>query len=217
MDPGEFASHIDHTFLKPDAIEEDIVKLCDESIRYGFASACVASCWAALARERLRNSGVKVCCVVGFPFGSQILPAKAQEAREAIHAGAEEIDAVINIGYLRSGRIDSVSRDISEIVEASRGATVKVIIETCYLTDVQKVLAAKLVRDAGAQYVKTSTGYGPKGAEAEDILLIRKEVPGILIKASGGIRTYEDAKKFLDAGASRIGTSSGPIIMESFR
>jgi deoxyribose-phosphate aldolase len=217
MDAREFAGHIDHTNLRPEATEEDIIRLCEEAKKYGFASACVASCWAALAKERLRNSGVKVCCVVGFPFGSQIYHGKAFEAREAAEAGADEIDAVINIGYLRSGRIDSVRQDLSEIVNASREALVKVIIETCYLTDEQKVLAAKLARDSGAPYVKTSTGYGPKGAEVEDIRLIKKEVPGILIKASGGIRTYDDAKKFLDAGASRIGTSSGPKIMEGFR
>ncbi len=214
MGAKELARHIDHTNVRPDATEKDITKLCDEAREYGFASACVASCWAALARERLRGSGVRACCVVGFPFGSEIHHTKAFEAREAVGAGAEEIDAVINIGYLKSGWLDSVKRELSEVVDASTGATVKIIIEACYLTDEEKVLAARLIRDAGAPYVKTSTGYGPGGATIQDVALIKREVPGIKIKASGGIRTFEDAKRFLEAGASRIGTSSGPRIME---
>lgn len=217
MGAKEFARHIDQTNVRPDAAEKDIVKLCDEAKRYGFASACVASCWAALARERLRGSGVRVCCVVGFPFGSEIYHTKAFEAREAVRAGADEIDAVINIGYLKSGWIDNVKCELSEIVNASEGATVKIIIEACYLTDDEKVEAARLVRDSGAPYVKTSTGYGTNGATIEDVKLIKNEVPGIKIKASGGIRTFEAAKNFLEAGASRIGTSSGPKIMGEFK
>lgn len=217
MGAKEFARHIDQTNLRPDATEKDIIKLCDEAKRHGFASACMASCWAALAKQRLRNSGVNVCCVVGFPFGSQAYRTKAFEAREAAESGADEIDAVINVGYLKSGWIEMVKRDLSEIVNASQGATVKVIIETCYLTDEEKVLAAKLVRDAGAPFVKTSTGYGSGGATVEDVRLIKREVPGILVKASGGIRTFDEAKRFLEAGASRIGTSSGPQIMSGFQ
>lgn len=217
LSPQQFARYIDHTYLKPDAAEKDILKLCEESKQYGFASACVASCWAALAREKLRGSGVRVCCVVGFPFGSQIHHTKAFEAKEAVDAGAEEIDAVINIGYLRSGRTEYVEHELTEIVNASGSATVKIIIETCYLTDDQKVLAARLVRDSGAAFVKTSTGYGPSGAKIEDVKLIQREVPGIKIKASGGIRTFRDARKFLEAGASRIGTSSGPEIVKSLK
>lgn len=214
MGADELARHIDHTNVRPDATENDIIRLCDEAKEYGFASACVASCWASLASERLRDSGVRTCCVVGFPFGSAALHTKAFEAREAVGAGAEEIDAVINVGYLKSGLLDSVRRELSEVVDASTGAMVKIIIEACYLADEEKVLAARLIRDVGAPYVKTSTGYGPGGATLEDVALIKKEVPGIKIKASGGIRTFENARRFLEAGASRIGTSSGPRIME---
>ncbi|AFC98906.1 deoxyribose-phosphate aldolase [Methanocella conradii HZ254] len=217
MNAREFARHIDHTLLRPDATEKDILRLCEEAKLYGFASACVASCWVGLARDRLRGSNVKACCVVGFPLGSEIYHAKAFEAREAVHAGAEEIDVVMNIGYFKSGRTDYVRMELEEIIAASKGATVKVIIETCYLTDAEKVEAARLARDAGAPYVKTSTGYGSMGATVEDVRLIKKEVPGIMIKASGGIRTYEDAKRLLDAGATRIGTSSAVKIMEELK
>jgi deoxyribose-phosphate aldolase len=212
MGAREFARRIDHTNVRPGATESDIITLCGEAKEYGFASACVASCWAALARERLGGSGVKVCCVVGFPFGSGT--SKAFEARDAVEAGADEVDAVINVGYLRSGLLDGVRRELSGIVEASGGAIVKIIIEACYLTDEEKVIAARLARDAGAAFVKTSTGYGPGGATIEDVRLLAREATGIKIKASGGIRTLEAAKSFLEAGASRIGTSSGPRIME---
>ncbi len=210
----DLARQIDHTNVKPDATETDIIKLCGEAKEYGFASACVASCWAALARERLRDSGVKVCCVAGFPFGSGTSHAKASEAWAAVDAGADEVDAVINIGYLKSGRIDDVKRELSALINVTQGAAVKIIIEACYLTDEEKVLAARLVRDSGAAFVKTSTGFGPGGATVEDVHLIATEVPGIKIKASGGIRTLEDAIRFLEAGASRIGTSSGPGIIK---
>ncbi|HTX43737.1 MAG TPA: deoxyribose-phosphate aldolase [Methanocella sp.] len=216
MNAREFARHIDHTNVRPDATENDIIKLCDEAKEYGFASACVASCWAALANDRLRGSGVRACCVIGFPFGSGASYAKASEAWAAVDAGADEVDAVMNFGYLKSGRVDEVRRELSALVSVTRGATVKVIIEACYLTDEEKVLAVRLIRDSGAAYVKTSTGYGPGGATLGDVALIKKEAPGIKIKASGGIRTFEAAKQFLEAGASRIGTSSGPRIIEEF-
>jgi len=214
MSAEQLAGRIDHTNVRPDAAEGDIVKLCDEAREYGFASACVASCWAELASGRLRGSGVKVCCVAGFPFGSGSSHAKASEAWAAVEAGADEVDAVMNFGYLKSGRIDEVRRELSALVSVTPGATVKIIIETCYLSDGEKVLAARLAREAGAAFVKTSTGYGPGGATLGDVELIKKEVPGIKIKASGGIRTFEAAKGFLEAGASRIGTSSGPRIIE---
>ncbi len=217
MDAREFARYIDHTLLRPDATDKDVLRLCDEAAEYGFASACVASCWAGAARERLEGTGVKVCCVVGFPFGSAAPYAKASEAWAAVDSGADEVDMVMNFGYLRSGMVEELKRELSAVVAVTQGATVKVIIETCYLTDEEKVLAARLVRDSGAAFVKTSTGYGPKGAAVEDVRLMAKQVPGIKIKASGGIRTYEAAKEFLDAGASRIGTSSGPAIMKGFR
>ncbi|MCD1294468.1 deoxyribose-phosphate aldolase [Methanocella sp. CWC-04] len=214
MDKKDLAKYIDHTNVRPYASEKDILKLCDEAIKYGFASACVASCWVPLAREKLSGSGVRVCSVVGFPFGAEIYHTKAFEAKTAVASGADEIDAVINIGYLKSGRLDYMASELSGIVEASGNATVKIIIETCYLTPDEIIQASKLVRNSGAAFVKTSTGYGPSGARLEDVELIKTEVPGIRIKASGGIRTLEDANKFINAGASRIGTSAGPTIVE---
>ncbi|HTY90244.1 MAG TPA: deoxyribose-phosphate aldolase [Methanocella sp.] len=216
MNAREFARHIDHTLLRPDATDKDVLLLCDEAVEYGFASACVASCWAGLAKKRLGDTGVNTCCVVGFPFGSGASYAKSSEAWAAVDAGADEIDVVMNFGYLKTGLIEEVKRELSSVVAVAQGATVKVIVETCYLTDEEKVLAARLVKGSGANFVKTSTGYGPKGATVEDVRLIAREVPGIKIKASGGIRTFDDAKKFLDAGASRIGASSGPAIMKGF-
>ncbi len=211
----DIARLIDHTLLRPDATAEDIRRLCEETAQYRFASACVASCWVSFAREELDRMGatdIPVCSVVGFPFGSASTLAKTQEARAAVGDGAGEIDAVINVGYLRSGLTDLVKLDIAGIVDAAGGATVKIIIETCYLTDAQKVEAGLIVKGAGADFVKTSTGYGPAGARLEDIALLKREVPGIKIKASGGIRTLEQAMAFVEAGASRIGTSAGPAI-----
>jgi deoxyribose-phosphate aldolase len=220
MAPLDIASYIDHTLLRPDAAREDIARLCEEAARHRFAAACVASCWAAFARDRLDRAGapdVRVCCVAGFPFGSASPAAKACEAQAAVKAGAAEIDAVINVGYLRSGMIGELERDLAGVVAACDGAVVKVIIEACYLSDEQKALAGRLVEASGADFVKTSTGYGPSGARLEDILLLRREVPGLKIKASGGIRTYEQARAFLEAGASRIGTSAGPAIVAGER
>lgn len=216
MEPNTIAKLIDHTLLRPDATAGDIRRLCEETASFRFASACVASCWASFARRQLDSLGAReipVCSVVGFPFGSASAKAKAQETRTAVDDGAGEIDAVINVGYLRSGLVELAGQDVAAVVDAAGGATVKIIIETCYLTDDQKVIAGRLVKDAGADFVKTSTGYGPAGARLEDIALLRREVPGIKIKASGGIRTYEQAIAFADAGASRIGASSGPAIV----
>jgi deoxyribose-phosphate aldolase len=215
LKPTRIAKLIDHTLLRPDATAEDIRRLCEETARYRFASACVASCWASFAREELDRTGapdIPVCSVVGFPFGSASTWAKVQETRAAVGDGAEEIDAVINVGFLRSGLTDLVKLDVAGIVDAAGGAAVKIIIETCYLTDAQKVEAGLIVKGAGADFIKTSTGYGPAGARLEDIALLKREVPGIKIKASGGIRTLEQAMAFVDAGASRIGTSAGPAI-----
>jgi len=214
MYASEFAKCIDHTNVRPDAMEKAIVRLCDEAVEYGFASACVSSCWVPLASRRLRDTDVRVCSVVGFPFGAQILHAKAHEARLAVAGGADEIDAVINIGFLLSGRIPEIRTELDELVEAAGDAALKVIIEACYLNDEQKVLGATLARDAGAAFVKTSTGYGPRGAQVADVELIKRSVRGIGIKASGGIRTFDEAKALIDAGAARIGTSSGPALMK---
>jgi deoxyribose-phosphate aldolase len=216
LDSDNIARYIDHTLLRPDATAEDITDLCEETASYRFASACVASCWAAFARaqlDRLGASTIPVCCVVGFPFGSASTASKAEEARTAVAAGAGEIDMVINVGFLRSGLDERVAGEIEAVVDASCGAIVKVIIETCYLTDDQKIIAARFARDTGADFVKTSTGYGPSGARLEDVVLLAREVPGLPIKASGGIRTYEQARAFLEAGASRIGASAGPAIV----
>ena len=211
----DIARLIDHTLLKPDAVEMDILKVCEEAVRFDFASVCTASCWTALVTEKLYCTGgrVKVCSVVGFPFGSALTAAKAKEASAAVESGAEEIDMVINVGYLRSGKYEAFEKDLCDVVSACRNATVKVIIEACYLNDEQIVLAAKAIRRAGAAFIKTSTGYGPAGAKLEDVRLIRNTVPDIQIKASGGVRTYKQAMMFIEAGASRIGTSSGPAIM----
>ena len=215
LKPAGIAKLIDHTLLRPDAAADDVRRLCEETAQYGFASACVASCWASFAREELDRAGasdIPVCSVVGFPFGSASAWAKAQETRAAAGDGAGEIDAVVNVGYLRSGLTDLVKLDIAGVVDAAGGATVKIIIETCYLTDAQKVEAGLIVRESGADFIKTSTGYGPAGARLEDIALLKREVPGIKLKASGGIRTLEQAMAFAEAGASRIGTSAGPAI-----
>ena len=220
VEPVQIARYIDHTLLRPDATADEVRRHCDDTARFGFAAACVASGWAALARERLDRAGagaIPVCCVVGFPFGSASSAAKAAEARQAVEDGAGEIDAVINVGYLRSGLTGLVARDLADVVGASGDAVVKVILETCYLTDDEKVIAGRLAREAGAGYVKTSTGFGPGGARLEDVALLKREVPGIRIKASGGIRTFAQAQAFLAAGASRIGTSAGPAIVAGAR
>ena len=219
MEGRDIAKLIDHTLLRPDATESDIEKLCQEAVEYGFASVCTASCWTSFVRQYLdsRKSPVKVCSVVGFPFGSARSDAKREETWDAVEDGADEIDMVINVGYLRSGLMELFEKDIRTVVKVCGTATVKVIIETCYLTDEEKVVAAQAVKKAGATYVKTSTGYGPAGAKLEDVRLIREAVPDLLIKASGGIRTYDQVKAFTAAGASRIGTSSGPAIMTGAR
>jgi deoxyribose-phosphate aldolase len=220
LEPDAIASYIDHTLLRADATADDVGRLCEETARFGFASACVASCWASFARDRLDSCGARripVCCVVGFPFGSASAAAKVAEARQAVKDGAGEIDLVINVGFLRSGLGELVAAEIEAVVGDGGGALVKVIIETCYLTDEQKIAAARYARGAGADFVKTSTGYGPSGAKIEDITLLLREVPGIRIKASGGIRTYEQACAFVRAGASRIGASAGPAIVAGER
>lgn len=216
MNGSAIAKLIDHTLLKPDATEDDVGRLCTEAAEYRFASVCTASCWTRFVRERLDRFGiadVKVCAVAGFPFGSSSTRTKIVETMAAVDDGADEIDAVMNVGFLRSGYTGEVETDLFRIVDAAGDATVKIIIETCYLTDEQKVLAGRLVKNSGAAFVKTSTGYGPAGATVEDVALLKREVPGVRIKASGGIRNYEQVKALIDAGASRIGTSAGPAIV----
>ena len=212
----ELAKYIDHTLLKPDAKKEAIEKLCLEAKEYGFASVCVNPTWVPLAAEILKDSDVKVCTVIGFPLGATTPEVKRFETENAIQNGAEEVDMVINIGALKSGEDELVKRDIKAVVEAAKGkALVKVIIETCLLTEDEKVRACKLSVEAGADYVKTSTGFSTGGATVEDIKLMRETVgPNIGVKASGGVRTLQDAKAMIEAGATRIGASSGIAIVK---
>ena len=205
---NNLASYIDHTLLKPTATKADILKLCEEAKQYHFASVCVNPCWVALCAEVLKGSGVKVCTVIGFPLGANTSEIKAEEAALAIKQGATEVDMVINIGALKEGNIDYVYQDILAVRKASEGKILKVIIETSYLTDEEKKTVCKLAAKAGADFVKTSTGFSNAGATAEDVKLM-KEASGIKVKASGGVRTKEDAIKMIEAGASRLGASAG--------
>jgi deoxyribose-phosphate aldolase len=209
---------IDHTILKPEAIREEVKTVCAEALRFGFASVCVNPCWVPLVAGELKGSPVKVCTVSGFPLGATTTAAKVAETCEALANGAEEIDMVINIGALRGGENGAVESDIREVVRAShaRGAIVKVIIETALLTDGQKVLACQLAKAAGADFVKTSTGFSKSGATVEDIALMRRTVgPDMGVKASGGIRTLEDLKAMVAAGATRVGASASVRIVEA--
>lgn len=210
-----FSAYIDHTLLKPEAKKEDILNLCEEARKYSFASICVNPAWVRTATEALEGSAVKVCTVIGFPLGASTSDVKAFETENAIRNGATEVDMVINIGALRSGDDELVKRDIQAVVQAAEGkALVKVIIETALLTDTEKRTACELAVVAGADFVKTSTGFSGGGATVSDILLMRKVVgPDVGVKASGGVRSFEDMQKMIDAGATRIGASSGVQIM----
>jgi deoxyribose-phosphate aldolase len=214
--PDQLASCIDHTLLKPEASREQIATLCEEAKQYGFASVCTNPLWAGFVRERLEGSDVKTCVVVGFPLGASATEVKAFETVTAVAAGAQEIDMVIDIAAARAGERETVEQDVHAVAEAAHahGALLKVIIETCLLTDEQKVLACQAAVAAGADYVKTSTGFAAAGATVEDVRLMRATVgPDIGVKASGGIRTREDALAMIEAGASRIGASSGPALL----
>ncbi|APM40056.1 deoxyribose-phosphate aldolase [Clostridium kluyveri] len=215
MDKKELAKMIDHTLLKPEATYEQVVKLCKEALEYGFASVCINSCYVNAAYQLLKGSDVKVCTVVGFPLGAVTSETKAFEAVQAVNRGASEIDMVINVGYLKSGNYDYVEEDIKTLVNKINGrALVKVIIETCLLNDEEKIIACKLAKKAGADFVKTSTGFNMSGATSEDVALMYDAVsPNLKVKASGGIRTYEDAIKMINAGASRIGASASVKII----
>lgn len=208
------AKKIDHTMLKADATRESIIRYCSEAKKYGFASVCVNSCHAALVASELKNSGVDTCCVVGFPLGAMLTSAKAFEASESVKAGAKEIDMVINVGAVKDKDWAFVRNDIKAVVEASKPAIVKVIIETCLLTDEEKVKACELAEEAGAAFVKTSTGFSTGGATVADIALMKKTVDNRLrVKASGGIRTPEFANQLIKAGADRIGAGNGIILL----
>lgn len=218
---------IDNTLLRPDAVKDDILKICDESAKRHLASVCIHPCWVGIASKALAGSDVKVCTVIGFPYGATTRLTKIYEVKNAIANGAKEIDAVMNITKFKSGDHEAVAQDIREMVDATRTAglvddsrriLLKIIIETCYLTDQEKEIASRIVRDAGADFVKTSTGTGPGGATVEDIRHIRRAIgPSTIgIKASGGIRSVQTALMMLDAGANRIGTSSGVALYDNY-
>lgn len=207
---------IDHTLLKADAREEEIVKICKEAKEYGFASVCVNAFRAPLVKRELEGSDVKVCVVVGFPLGATTKEVKAFETKQAIENGAQEVDMVLNVGALKDKQYDVVLADIKSVVEAAKGkAIVKVILENCLLTKEEIVKASQLSKEAGADFVKTSTGFSTGGAVAEDIKLMRETVGARMgVKASGGVRTTKDAEEMIAAGASRIGASASIAIVE---
>lgn len=213
----DWASLIDHTLLKPEASEADIKKLCDEAAQFGFASVCVNPGWVKRAAEFLKGSGVPVCTVIGFPLGATLPDVKAYEARRAIFNGAREVDMVINIGKLKSGDICAVEDDIRAVADAAHenGVLCKVIIETALLTDEEKVQACLASKNAGADFVKTSTGFSKGGATVKDIALMRRTVGSALgVKASGGVKGIDDARAMFEAGATRIGASVGVKIAQ---
>lgn len=206
----ELNQYIDHTLLDPTATPEDIVRLCDEAKHYNFYSVCVNSCYTYLAANELKNSKVKVVTTTGFPLGASSTKAKVSEVRKAIKDGADEIDMVINIGFLKAGLYKSVREEISAVKNAVGRRILKVIIETCYLSNEEKKIASVISKKAEADYVKTSTGFGPRGAYLLDMQIIKAAIgENTKIKASGGIKTEEEAIAFIKAGADRIGTSNG--------
>jgi deoxyribose-phosphate aldolase len=206
----KIAQYIDHTLLKATTTEAEVVQLCKEAKKYKFYAVCVNSCYVGLCKQKLNNSDVKIACVVGFPLGAMLTFSKINEAAEAVRNGADEIDMVINIGFLKDLKYELVEDEIRQIKQAIGNKVLKVIIETCYLTDDEKKMATLLVVNAGADFVKTSTGFGTGGATLEDIELMKSVTQNkIQIKASGGIRDFETAQKFIKAGVTRIGTSNG--------
>jgi len=216
---GDVLKKIDHTLLKPDATKQQVKKICDEAKQHGFASVCVNPSYIGYVANELKGSAVSPCCVIGFPLGATMPEVKAFETETAINAGAREVDMVINIGAAKSGEWELVQRDIEAVVRASRGrALVKVIIETCLLTDAEKAEACKASKQAGADFVKTSTGFSKGGATIEDVRLMRETVgPNIGVKASGGVRDLKSATDMVNAGATRLGTSSGVEIAKALQ
>jgi len=216
-DPIQVAALIDHTLLKPTAAEAQIEALCQEAMQYNFASVCINPTHVKLASQLLRDSAVKTCTVIGFPLGANTTQVKVFETEETIKDGAEEVDMVINIGALKQGNDDLVEQDIAAVVEAAHreGAHCKVIIETCFLSDEEKARACRLAQKAGADFVKTSTGFGGGGATVEDVALMRQTVgPAMGVKASGGVKDFADAKAMVAAGATRLGVSAGVQIAQ---
>ena len=214
---SNLAKMIDHTLLKPDATQQEIAQLCFEARKYGFASVCVNPTWVSLCAQLLQGSQVKVCTVIGFPLGATSSETKAFETETAIRQGATEIDMVINIGALKARDLETVARDIRGVVNAAhaKNIIVKVIIETALLTDEEKTIASLISKEAGADFVKTSTGFAGGGATVHDVELMRRVVgPQMGVKASGGVRTFEDAESMIKAGATRIGASAGVKIIQ---
>ncbi len=206
---------IDHTLLKPTATEEDIRQLCKEAVQYDFFSVCINSSYVKLAKTELVGSAVKICTVVGFPLGAMSTEAKVFEAKQAIEDGADEIDMVINIGWLKSKRFDKVCQDIESVKSVMPDKTLKVILETYYLEEIEIIKASELAMQSGADFIKTSTGFGTNGATIHDVKLMKSVVgDAVNVKASGGIRDYETAKAFIDLGVQRLGVSSGIAIMQ---
>ena len=207
--------YIDHTLLKADATKDQLVKLCAEAKEYEFASVCVNPSWVSICKEELAGSSVKVCTVIGFPLGATSTKAKAAETNFALEDGAGEFDMVINIGALKEHRDEYVLEDVKAVVAAAQGKVVKVIIETCLLTEEEKIRACKLCVEAGAHFVKTSTGFSTAGATFADVKLMKDSVQDkALVKAAGGVRSYDDLQKMIEAGADRIGTSSGVSLVQ---
>jgi deoxyribose-phosphate aldolase len=220
MNPEDVAGYIDHTQLKPEATDAQIDELCSEAIEHSFCSVCVNSCWVPRCAEKLEGSGVKLAAVAGFPLGAMATGCKANEAAMAVESGADEIDMVMNVGFLKSGRRTEVVEDVKAVRDAcsaageGRSIVLKVIIETALLSDDEKVEACRAAVEGGADFVKTSTGFSKGGATVEDVALMRKTVgPDIGVKASGGVRSFEDARKMIEAGATRIGASSSVAIV----
>lgn len=209
---------IDHTLLKPDAQPAQVEQLCAQAVELGFASVCVNSGYVPLCRRQVEGSGVKVCSVIGFPLGAMLREVKAAEAAAAVNLGADELDMVMNIGWFKAGADEMVVSDIHRVLDSAQKRPLKVIIETCLLTDGEKERATRLVAESGAAFVKTSTGFSTGGATVEDVMLLARIAAGrIGVKASGGIRDYATALKMIEAGATRIGTSSGTAIVDEER
>lgn len=219
MEKNKLARMIDHTLLKPDACEQGVRKLCQEALEYKFASVCINPGYVQLCADLLKGSEVKVCTVIGFPLGATTSDTKAFETRDAISKGAQEVDMVINVGKLKDKDLDYVKKDIEAVVNEAKGkALTKVIIETCLLNNEEKVTACKIAKEAGADFVKTSTGFSTGGATFEDIKLMRETVGANMgVKASGGVRSYEDTMKMIEAGATRIGASASIAICEGLK
>lgn len=211
----DYAKMIDHTLLKPEATKEQVKNLCEEAVQYGFHSVCVNSSFVYYCAELLKDSDVKVCTVIGFPLGAMSTAGKAAEAQAAVADGAGELDMVIHVGMIKSGDWNYVKQDIASVVEAAGDkASVKVILETCLLTDEEKRKACMICKEAGASFVKTSTGFSNGGATVKDVALMREAVGSDMgVKASGGIRSFQDARAMVEAGADRIGASSGIAII----